>query len=309
MKIVFMGTPEFAVKSLEMLIEKHQVVAVVTQPDRPKGRGKKMVFPIVKEKALEHHIPVLQPESAKSSDFIAKLKKYEADIFVVAAYGQILTEEVLSIPKYGSINVHGSLLPQYRGAGPIQWSIIKGDRITGVTIMHMAKELDSGDMISKAEMEISDEDTYGTLSQKMAEVGSRLLEKTLVDIENGTAKREPQNHSQSTYAPMLTRETGHIQWNKTSKEISCLVRGLDPQPGAYTIYEDEVLKVWKVVVLDNTYSGSKYGEIVETNKKGFIVKTGDTSVLVSVVQAKGGKVMGADAYMRGHTVEIGVVLG
>ena len=308
MKIVFMGTPMFAVSSLEMLIKKHQVVAVVTQPDRPKGRGKKMVFSAVKEKALEHNIPVLQPESVKNAEFISQLKKIQADIFVVAAYGQILTEEVLNIPKYGSVNVHGSLLPKYRGAGPIQWSVINGDKVTGVTIMHMAKGLDSGDMISKAEMEIFDEDTYGTLSYRMAEVGADLLEKTLVEIEKGTAKREPQNHEEFTYAPMLTRETGHIDWRKTSREISCLVRGLDPQPGAYTIYNDEVLKVWKVEVLDKTYTDGVCGEIVETNKKGFIVKTADTSVLVAVVQAKGGKVMNTDAYMRGHAVEKGIVL-
>lgn len=309
MKVVFMGTPEFAVSSLEMLIEKHEVVAVVTQPDRPKGRGKKMVFSVIKEKALEHNIPVLQPESAKQGEFIAELRKYEAEIFVVAAYGQILTEEVLNMTKYGSINVHGSLLPHYRGAGPIQWAIINGDQTTGVTIMHMAKGLDSGDMISKAEIEILEEDTYGSLSKRMADVGSRLLEKTLIDIENGIAKREPQNHYDSTYAPMLTRETGHIDWSKTSYEISCLVRGLDPQPGAYTIYNDEILKVWKVVVLDNTYNGSKYGEIVEINKRGFIVKTKDSSVLVATIQSKGGKAMPADAYMRGHSIEMGVVLG
>lgn len=308
MKIVFMGTPLFAVSSLEMLIEKHKVVAVVTQPDRPKGRGKKMVFPVVKEKALGHNIPVLQPESAKNPEFISELKKFEADIFVVAAYGQILTEEVLNIPKYGSVNVHGSLLPKYRGAGPIQWSIINGDKVTGVTIMHMAKGLDSGDMISKSEMEISDDETYVTLSQRMAEVGAKLLEKTLIEIENGTAKREPQNHNESTYAPMLTRETGHIDWSKTSREISCLVRGLDPQPGAYTIYDDEILKVWKVEVLEKTYTDGVCGEIVETNKNGFIVKTADTSVLVAVVQAKGGKVMNTDAYMRGHSVAKGTVL-
>ncbi|MGE4215153.1 MAG: methionyl-tRNA formyltransferase [Anaerotignaceae bacterium] len=308
MKVVFMGTPLFAVNSLEMLVEKHEVVAVVTQPDRPKGRGKKMVFPVVKEKALEHNIPVLQPENAKNSDFISELKKLEADIFVVAAYGQILTEEVLNIPKYGSVNVHGSLLPKYRGAGPIQWSVINGDKVTGVTIMHMAKGLDSGDMISKAVMEILDNDTYGTLSGRMADVGAKLLEKTLVEIENGTAKRETQNPDESTYAPMLSRETGHIDWSKTSREISCLVRGLDPQPGAYTIYNDEVLKVWKVEVLDKTYTDNVCGEIVETNKRGFVVKTADTSVLVAVVQAKGGKVMNTDAYMRGHSVDTGVVL-
>ena len=303
-----MGTPEFAVKTLEILVEKHTVTAVVTQTDKPKGRGKKVMFSPVKEKALEYGLPVIQPISAKDPEFIEELRTYEADIFVVAAYGQILTEEVLFMPKFGSVNVHGSLLPKYRGAGPIQWSIINGDRVTGVTIMYMEKGLDSGDMIIKEEIIISDDDTYGTLGEKMSEVGADLLIKALELIELGMAEREPQNHSQSTYAPMLSRETGHIDWSKTSREISCLIRGLDPQPGAYTLYNDEVLKIWEVKILDKEYNNKSFGEIVETNKQGFVVKTGDGAVVVTVLQAKGGKVMSADAYMRGHSIETGIVL-
>lgn len=308
MKVIFMGTPDFAVKSLERLYENYEISAVVTQPDKPKGRGKKMVFPPVKEKAIELGIEVLQPESINDFEFINKLKGYNADIFVVAAYGQILKEKVLNIPKFGSVNVHGSLLPKYRGAGPIQWSIINGEETTGITIMHMAKGLDSGDMILKEEIEINKDDTYGSLNEKMAEVGADLIISALKEIEKGTAQRTPQNHDEATYAPMLERETGHIDWNKTSWQISCLVRGLDPQPGAYTIYNEEVLKIWGVEIFSKNFEDKSIGEIVETNKKGFVVKTGDSSILVTKVQSKGGKAMACDAYMRGHAVEKGTIL-
>ena len=308
MNIVFMGTPDFAVKSLEIIIEEHNVLAIVTQPDKPKGRGKKMLASPVKEKAIELGIPVLQPENAKDEEFSKILEGFNADIFVVAAYGQILTEEVIKMPRYGAINVHGSLLPKYRGAGPIQWSIINGEKTTGITIMQMAKGLDSGDMICKEEVEITLEDTYGTLNKKLAYAGGRLLVKVLKDIENGVAVKTPQDHEASTYAPMIKKETELIDWNKTSWEISCLVRGLDPQPGAYTRYKDEPLKIWQVEILDRVFLDKKCGEILEKTKKGFIVKTGDTSVLVEVMQAKGGKKMLTDAYMRGHEIELGVVL-
>ena len=222
-----------------MLIENHQVLAVVTQPDKPKGRGKKMVFPVVKEIALENNIDVLQPINAKSEEFAEELRKYNADIFVVAAYGQILTEEVLFMPKYGSVNVHGSLLPQYRGA-----AVMDGCKKTGVTIMQMAKGLDSGDMISKSEVEITDEDTYGTIGEKLADIGAELLKKTLVDIENGDAKFEKQDESLATYAHMIDRETTHIDWNRSAEEISCFVRGLSPNMGAYCILDGEMFKIW-----------------------------------------------------------------
>jgi len=308
MDIVFMGTPDFAVKSLEKIIEEHNVLAIVTQPDKPKGRGKKMLSSPVKEKAIELSIPVLQPENTKDVEFSKILAGFKADIFVVAAYGQILTEEVLNMSRYGAINVHGSLLPKYRGAGPIQWSIINGEKTTGITIMQMAKGLDSGDMLCKEEVEITLKDTYGTLNEKLAYVGGSLLIRALKDIENGVVVKIPQDHEASTYAPMIKKETELIDWSKTSWEISCLVRGLDPQPGAYTLYKDEILKVWQVEILNNVFSDKKCGEILEKTKKGFVVKTGDTSILVEVIQAKGGKKMPTDAYMRGHEIELGAVL-
>lgn len=307
MNVIFMGTPEFAVDTLQMLIKKHNVLAVVTQTDKPKGRGKKMIPPVVKEIALENGIDVLQPVSAKAPEFAEELKKYKADIFVVAAYGQILPEEVLNIPKYGSINVHGSLLPLYRGAAPMQRAVMDGCKVTGITIMHMAKGLDCGDMISKREVEITDEDTYGTLGKKLALCGAQLLEEALIDIENGTAKREKQDDSKATYAHMINRDMTHINWNKTAFEISCFVRGLNPNMGAYTLLNGEVLKIWKVRVLDKEYSGEN-GCICETNKKWFIVKCAKGSIEVLSVQAKGGKEMDTGAYMRGHAVETGTVL-
>lgn len=308
MKVLFMGTPNFAVPSLEMLIEKHQVCAVVTQPDRPKGRGKKLVSPIIKEIALKHNIPVLQPERVKELEFIEKLKQFQPEIIVVVAFGQILTEEILNLPKYGCINVHGSLLPKYRGAGPIQWAIIHGEKETGVTTMMMAKGLDSGDMLLKSVMEIKEEDTYGSLHDRMSLVGAKTLEDTLKQIEEGKALPIPQNHEEMTIAPMITKETEHIDWNKTSWEILCLIRGLSPTPGAYTVYDGEYLKIWNAQDNFSAVQGGKPGQIVETTKKGFVVQTGNGTVLVTEVQAKGGKKMAADAYMRGHEIKTGILL-
>lgn len=303
-----MGTPEFAVKTLEMLIKKHEVLAVVTQPDKPKGRGKKMVFPPVKEMALEHGIDVLQPESAKDSAFAEELKKYGADIFVVAAYGQILPETILNMPKYGCVNVHGSLLPQYRGAAPMQRAVMDGCKVTGVTIMFMEKGLDCGDMLSKRQVEIEESDTYGTLGEKLAVCGADLLEETLEAIENGTAVRQKQDSSLATYAHMIDRSATHIDWNKTAFEISCFVRGLSPNMGAYTVLNGETLKIWKAEALSNKEYTGENGEICEIDKKGFIVKCASGSLMVLSVQAKGGKVMDTDAYMRGHKVEKGTIL-
>lgn len=308
MKVVFMGTPDFAVPSLEMLIEKHEVVAVVTQPDKPKGRGKKMVYPIIKEKALEHNIKVLQPNKVREEEFLEVLKELNADIIVVVAYGQILPESILNMPKYGCINVHGSLLPKYRGAAPIQWSVINGEKKTGVTTMYMAKGLDSGDMLLIGEMDILEDDTFGSLRDRMSLVGAKVLEETLEKIQSGSVERIEQNHNEATYAPMIEKETGHINWEKGSDEIINLIKGMDPQPGAFCIYKDEVLKVWKAVKAEDKYESAKIGEIVDINKKGFIVKTNDGALLITEIQAKGGKRMTTDAYMRGHEIEKGSVL-
>lgn len=308
MRVIFMGTPDFAVPSLEALLTKHEVVLVVTQPDKPKGRGKKMVPTPVKACALEHGIPVLQPEKVKEPEFVEQLRSYEPDLIAVTAFGQILSEPILEMPKYGCINVHGSLLPKYRGAAPMQWSIIDGEKVTGITTMYMAKGLDSGDMLLKAEVEITDEDTFATIHDKMAMTGANLLLDTLDQLEAGTLERIPQDHDAATYAPMITKETGHIDWSKNRQDIINLIRGLNPVPAAYTIYEEEVLKIFGAVISDVQADGAANGEIVAVVKKGFVVKCGDGCLLITEVQARGGKRMMTDAYLRGHAMKEGILL-
>ena len=308
MRVIFMGTPDFAVPSLEALLTKHEVVLVVTQPDKPKGRGKKMVPTPVKACALEHGIPVLQPEKVKEPEFVEQLRSYEPDLIAVTAFGQILSEPILEMPKYGCINVHGSLLPKYRGAAPMQWSIIDGEKVTGITTMYMAKGLDSGDMLLKAEVEITDEDTFATIHDKMAVTGANLLLDTLDQLEAGTLERIPQDHDAATYAPMITKETGHIDWSKNRQDIINLIRGLNPVPAAYTIYEEEVLKIFGASLSDVQANSAANGEIVAVVKKGFVVKCGDGCLLITEVQARGGKRMMTDAYLRGHEMKEGILL-
>lgn len=308
MRVIFMGTPDFAVPSLEALLTKHEVVLVVTQPDKPKGRGKKMVPTPVKACALEHGIPVLQPEKVKEPEFVEQLRSYEPDLIAVTAFGQILSEPILEMPKYGCINVHGSLLPKYRGAAPMQWSIIDGEKVTGITTMYMAKGLDSGDMLLKAEVEITDEDTFATIHDKMAVTGANLLLDTLDQLEAGTLERIPQDHDAATYAPMITKETGHIDWSKNRQDIINLIRGLNPVPAAYTIYEEEVLKIFGAALSDVQADSAANGEIVAVVKKGFVVKCGDGCLLITEVQARGGKHMMTDAYLRGHAMKEGILL-
>lgn len=307
MRVIFMGTPDFAVPTLEALIEKHEVLAVVTQPDKPKGRGKKMVFPVIKEKALEHNITVYQPQKVKTPEFVEILKEYQPDIMVVVAFGQILSEEILNIPKYGCINVHGSILPQYRGAAPIQWSIINDEEFGGVTTMYMAKGLDSGDMILKAKEKIKPDDTYGSLYDRLSVIGADLLIKTLDLIENGEVKRIPQNDDEATFAPMIKPELEHINWNGKNTDIVNLIKGLNPQPVAYTMLNDEKLKIWFAETIDGDYNGEP-GTIVDVRKRDFVVMTAEGAVAVKEVQAQGGKRMSADAYMRGHAIEKGTIL-
>ena len=307
MNVVFMGTPEFAVPTLEALVKEHNVSAVVTQPDKPKGRGKKMMFSAVKEKALEYGLTVYQPEKVKDSDFVQVLKELAPDIMVVVAFGQILSEEILNIPKYGCINVHGSLLPEYRGAAPIQWSIIHGREYGGVTTMYMAKGLDSGDMILKAQEKIRDDDTYGSLYDRLSVIGADLLIKTLELIESGEAPRTPQNEAEATAAPMITREMERINWNDRADNIVNLIKGLNPQPVAHTLLKGEKLKIWFAEKEGNGYTGTP-GEIVDIRKKDFVVMTADGAVAVKEVQAQGGKKMTTDAYMRGHAIDKGTIL-
>lgn len=307
MDIVFLGTPDFAVPVLKALIDKHNVLAVISQPDRPKGRGKKLQPTPVKKIAEENNIPVYQPEKIKSEEFTSFLETIKADVFVAVAYGQILSERILNIPKYGCINVHGSLLPEYRGAAPIQQSILDGRDKTGVTIMYMEKGLDTGDMILKKEIEITDDDTYGTLHDKMAPIGAQALIEALEMIENGTVRAEKQDDSKSTYAHMITKEMGRIDWNRPSAEIRNKIRGFNPVTGAYTSLNDEILKIYTADIADDGIG--KPGEIIAVDKKkGFTVKTGDGALLIKEIQAKGGKKMNTADYMRGHSIEVGNIL-
>lgn len=301
MKVIFMGTPDFAVPTLEKLIESgHEVVAVVTQPDRPKNRGMQLQESPVKEVAKKHNLLVLQPEKVKKDrEFLDKIKSLNADVSVVVAFGQILPKELLEAPKYGSINVHGSLLPKYRGAAPIQWSVINGDEIAGVTTMYMDEGLDTGDMILKASVKVGEEETAGELYERLKVLGAELLIKTLEEIENGTVKREKQP-DEFTYAPMLTKETGKIDWNKSAKEIDSLVRGVNPWPGAYSEINGKKIKVHKVKIIDKT--GEPGCIIFSDDKNGLVIGTKDMAVELVEIQPENKKRMLAKDYLRGNSI-------
>ena len=308
MRVIFMGTPDFAVASLEALLREHEVLAVITQPDKPKGRGKKLAFSPVKEYALAHGLAVLQPERVKAPEFVEELRKYNAELIAVTAFGQILPEEILNMPEYGCINVHGSLLPKYRGAAPMQRAIIDGETVTGITTMFMAKGMDTGDMLLKTEVEIAPEDNFETLHDKMAAAGASLLLEPIAGLESGMIQRIPQKEEDATYAPMIDKETGHISWEKGGQEIINLMRGLTPGPGAYTLYEGEPLKLFRAEAENGAFPDAEFGEIVEVTKQAFAVKCGDGVLWVRELQARGGKRMSADAYLRGHEMKEGVLL-
>ncbi len=309
MKIVFMGTPDFSVPTLQELIDsEHEVVAVVTKPDKPKGRGNKVVCTPIKEVAIAHNIDVYQPNKLREEDFMQTMEEINPDVMVVIAFGQILPKRILDIPKYGCINVHASLLPKYRGAGPIQWSIINGESETGITTMYMDVGIDTGDMIHKQEVKIEDTDTGGSLHDKLSIVGAKLLMKTLEEVQHNTAPREKQDDSLSNYAPMLEKSLGNIDWEKGATQIDLLVRGLNPWPSAYTYLGSKVLKIWSATVIEEELSGSP-GEIVKITKEGFIVKCGQESLLLNEVQLQGKKRMPADAFLRGYDIKAGEMLG
>lgn len=303
MKILFMGTPEIAEGSLQELIdEKFDVVGVVTQPDKPQNRGKKLGMPPVKELAIKHNIKVYQPIKAKDSEFIELVKDINPDVIVVVAFGQILPKELLDIPKFGCINVHVSLLPKYRGAAPINWVIINGEEKTGVTTMYMDEGLDTGDIILKEEFNLDDNITAGELHDKIKIVGAKLLVKTLDLIEKGVAPREKQNHSEHTYAPIMNKSLGKINWNKSAKEIHNLVRGVNPWPSAYTIYNESTMKVWKTKVLDEK-SSKKAGTIIDIDKEGIKVSTIDNVLLIEEIQMPNKKRMLVSEYLKGNKIE------
>lgn len=306
MKIVFMGTPDFAVPTLEALVasEKHQVVAVVSQPDKPRGRGKKVQPTPVKEAALAHNIPVYQPARIKDEAFMDELEKIEADFFVVVAYGQILSLRLLMMPKYGCLNVHGSLLPKYRGAAPMQWSLLNGDSSTGITIMFMNEQCDTGDMVLQQPVYIDKDDNFGILHDRMSEVGAQCLITALDLIEAGKAIPVKQDESKATYAPMISKQMAQINWEDSSEKICNLIRAFNPAPGAYTFHGEELFKIYSAKP-NYDYTG-RPGRVVEVNpKKGFYIATGDGSILVEYMRATGGKLMRSTDYLRGHEMLVG----
>ena len=302
MKIVFMGTPDFAVPSLHALTEAgYAVAAVVTQPDKPKGRGKTLLPTPVKEEAVMHDIPVYQPEKVRNNpEFLEILKEINPDIIVVAAYGQIIPKEILELPKFGCINIHASLLPKYRGAAPIQQAVIDGEKVSGVTIQQMGEGLDTGDMISKIVIPISPTETGGSLFGKLAQAGADLLIKTLPSIEQGTAEFEKQpEESPTPYAAMITKQMGLMDFRKSAEELERLVRGLNPWPSAYTSLDGKTMKVWEADVLD-AQSKEEPGTIVEVNKKEIIVATGSNDLALHEIQLAGKKRMNVADFLRGY---------
>lgn len=307
MKAVFMGTPDFAVPTLQKMIDMGiEVTAVVTQPDKAKGRGKKVIYSPVKECALVHDLPVYQPvRIRKEPEFIQTLRDMQPDVIVVVAFGQILPKEVLDIPRLGCVNVHASLLPKFRGAAPIQWSIIDGEEVTGVTTMLMDVGLDTGDMLLKTEIPMDPKETGGSLHDKLAAVGGELLEKTLIGLEAGTIVPEKQDDSQAgEYARMLDKELGHIDFNQPAVVIERLIRGLNPWPSAYTYIDGKTLKIWEAEVLDRNY-GCEYGEVAEVTRNCLIIQTGVGALSVKSVQLQGKKRMDIAAFLNGYTIEKG----
>lgn len=303
MKIVFMGTPEFAVPSLEMLIEEYNVTAVLTQPDKPKGRGKKLAMSAVKECALKHSIPVYQPEKLKNDkELIDIIKDMAPDYIVVVAFGQILSKEVLDIPKYGCINLHASLLPKYRGAAPINWAVIKGEKVSGNTTMFMDVGLDTGDMLLKSKIEIPENMTAGELHDILMVDGAELLVKTLKGLSEGKIERIKQNDSESIYASMLNKDMAKIDWNKPPVAIHNLIRGLNPWPLAYSNYNECVMKVHRSEIIDSK-SSKIPGTIVNVSKNGIEVACVEGCLLLKTIQFPGGKPMNVEEYIKGHEIE------
>ena len=302
MKIVFMGTPDFSVNALENIVKAgHDVVGVITQPDKPKGRGGKMQYTPVKEKALELGLDVYQPQRVKETEFIEKLKEMNPDAIVVIAFGQILPKAILDMPKYGCINVHASLLPKYRGAAPIQWSVIDGEKETGVTTMYMNEGLDTGDIIDKVVVPIDKKETGGSLFDKLAIEGGKLILKTLIELENGTAVRTPQDDSKSNYAGMFNKQLGKIDFNKSANESERLIRGLNPWPSAYTKMDGKTLKIWDADV-DDSENDSVPGTITEVGKDFIRVATGKGSLKILELQLEGKKRMKTRDFLNGAKI-------
>jgi len=304
-RIVFMGTPDFASASLKKLLDEgFNVVGVFTQPDKPKGRGMEMAYSPVKELALEAGLPVYQPAKMRDGTALSQLESLEPDILVVVAYGRILPDELLAVPQYGAINVHGSLLPAYRGAAPIQWAVLNGDRKTGVTTMYLASEMDTGDIIYTAETEIGEFETSGQLFDRLKELGAELLAKTLRDIFSGTAPRTPQDHSKASYVKQLDKSHSPIDWNKSPREVVKWIYGLQPWPVATMELEGDIYRVFAAEYTDNITDKAP-GKVVSAGKKGIEIACGaGETLMITQLQAPGKKRMAAADFLRGHAIKV-----
>ena len=315
MRAVFMGTPEIAATVLKsVLASRHEVIAVVTQTDKPKGRGHEMAFPPVKEVALEAGIPVFQPQRAKDEAFIEELRALNPDIILVAAYGKLLPKAILDMPKFGCINVHASLLPKYRGASPIQWAVLNGDEKSGVTIMHMAETMDTGDIIMAEEVILAADETAGTLHDKLAEIGGPLLITAMDALETGRAPRICQNEEEATHVKMLDKTMGNIDFNKSALQLERWIRGLNPWPTAYTKLEGKMCKLWKAEVLSaeeltKEEKNLMPGTVLRVEKENFDVLTGEGVLRIKELQLEGKRKMTAEEFLRGFKLEAGTVLG
>lgn len=309
MKIIYMGTPDFAVAPLEAILKAgHEVTAVVTQPDKQKGRGKEVQMTPVKICALSHGIPVLQPEKIKAPEAVSELSQYPADIFVVAAFGQFLSEEILIMPRFGCVNIHASLLPTYRGAAPIQWAVINGEERTGVTVQQMAKGMDTGDILLKKDVTLAADETGESLHDKLMEAGAELIVEALPLIERGEITPVKQEEALASYAPKLTKEMGLLDFSRDAVSLERLIRGLNSWPSAYTIYKGKTLKIWEVEVLAD-HQGKAPGEIMEVGKEYFDVAAKEGALRVKSLQLEGKKRMSVKDFLLGYEVNPGMKLG
>ena len=306
MKIVFMGTPDFAVGTLHALAEsEHEILAVVTQPDKPKGRGKALQPTPVKEEAMRYGIPVYQPKKVREEEFQVVLRELNPDLIVVVAFGQLIPKSILELPRYGCVNVHASLLPKYRGAAPIQWAVIDGEKESGVTIMKMDEGLDTGDMIAKTVVPLAADETGGSLFDKLSQVGAQLLLDTIPALEEGTVVFEKQpEESPTPYAAMLNKKMGLIDWSQDASVIECLVRGLNPWPSAYTYLKGKTLKIWQAKVVEKQHE-EEPGTIIEVDKKHLVVACKTNALLIERLQLEGKKQMETEAFLRGYAIETG----
>ncbi len=310
MKIIFMGTPDFSVGTLEALLAAgHEITLVVSQPDKPKGRGHELMPTPVKEAALKHGLPVYQPKKVRDPEVMQKLRETEADVMVVIAFGQIIPKEILEMKRYGCINVHASLLPKYRGAAPIQWAVIDGEKESGVTIMQMDEGLDTGDMLLKGSLELTADETGGSLFERLSTLGAELSVEALEKMEKGELKPEKQGESPTAYARMLTKEMGCLDWSQSAEKLERLIRGLNPWPSAYTRLGDKTLKIWSARVCEKPESSVSCGEIFRVTKESFLVACGEGALEITELQLQGKKRMDTGAFLRGFHLEPGARLG